>query len=107
MWLTDKTISSSAEAHASENISVLESLRKGDTNAAINLLEIRLDGDLITLQATDGAKKPSEIDPSLVKTLGRAANYRTKFPHTSGSIEVDSTVSNVLVIPSKAGRTNF
>jgi hypothetical protein len=95
----DKMISNSAAASLSTKVVVLNRLRTGNTNSAIEVMETLVDGDLISLQATVGQQSPNKRDPDHIKLLQRAREYRSKYPHTNSYSEVDLTVSNALRIP--------
>ena len=62
-----------------ETVTILKSLRSGDTNAAIQRLESRLDGDLNFL--TLPSIRPSNTNYDEI--LKEARNYRAKYPPTS------------------------
>ena len=70
-------------------VRVLDSLRSGRTNEAIRLLETRLDGAIMTF----GAPSVSQRDPKYDKILKMAKEYRSKYPHTSSSPEVDAAIA--------------
>lgn len=102
--VADKFVSSSAAAGASTKVAVLHRLRGGNTNSAIDVLETLLDGDLIGLQAVLSSTPAAQRDPSYVKTLQRARDYRTKFPHSSEHPEVDAAISNAFRLADEHGR---
>jgi hypothetical protein len=62
-----------------ETVRILKSLRSGDTNAAIQRLESRLDGGLYIFN------HPSihPVNTNYNEILQEARNYRTKYPHAS------------------------
>jgi len=62
-------------------VCALESLRAGDTNDAINILEGDLDVSLMTLGANTSGIPPS-LRQSLVMPVQHARNYRAKYPST-------------------------
>ena len=70
-------------------IRILQSLRSGDTNAAISFLESRLDGSLISFSVPSTRPRDTKYD----KILAMARDYRAKYPHTSGIPDIDSGVS--------------
>lgn len=70
-------------------VRILQSLRSGDTNAAIRMLESQLDGALIPFSAPSTGPRDAKHD----KILIIARDYRAKYPHTSGSPEIDNGVS--------------
>lgn len=81
-----------AERNATDiamTVRVLHDFRSGHTNDAIQLLETRLDGALLTFSApTNGPRNPKHD-----KILKMAKEYRTKHPHTAGVPEIDTGVS--------------
>ena len=79
----------SLTADASTTVSDLRYLRAGDTTNVVELLEIKLDGDLIGLVPFLADPRQFKRDPSYIKTLQRVRDYRAQFPHKSDSPEVD------------------
>ena len=81
---------------ASFDVRLLTSLRSGKTNDVIELLETRLDGAVMTF----GYDRDHEYD----KLLERAKDYRGRYPHKSGTPEIDAAVARVfdsLLVKSK------
>lgn len=81
-----------AEQNATEvgfTVAILDSLRSGRTNDALQLLETRLNGALITF----GVSPASERDAKYDKILKMAKEYRSKYPHKSGISEIDTGVA--------------
>jgi hypothetical protein len=72
-------------------------IREGKTNDAINLLEMRLDGELITFFNYD--RNQPKINPSQFKIISRIATYRQVHPRKTESQEVDAAVQKVLAMP--------
>jgi hypothetical protein len=70
-------------------VRILQSLRSGDTNAAIKFLESRLDGALIPFCVPSTGPRDTNYD----KILAMARDYRAKYPHTSGVPDIDNGVS--------------
>lgn len=70
-------------------VRILQSLRSGDTNAAISLLESRLDGALISFSTPSASPRVAKYD----KILAMARDYRAKYPRTSGIPEIDNGVT--------------
>jgi hypothetical protein len=70
----------------------LKWLRAGKTTNVVELMEVSLDGDLIGLGAF--LRDPHELksDPVSIRVLQRARDYRTQFPHQSGSPVVDQAI---------------
>ena len=86
-----------AMAHAGAYHRILQDIREGKTNDAINLLEIKLDGELITFFNYD--KNQPRIDPSQFKIISRISTYRREYPRKTDSQEVDAMVQKVLAMP--------
>jgi hypothetical protein len=70
---------------ASFDVRLLTALRSGKTNDAIELLETRLDGAVMTFSY--------DRDTKYDKLLERAKEYRSKYPHKSGTPEIDAAVA--------------
>lgn len=79
-------------ADIAPTVRILEGLRSGDTNAAIRLLETRLDGKLMTFGAPSNAPHDAKYD----KILKMAKEYRSKHPHSTGNPTIDKAVSQAL-----------
>lgn len=79
-FMGDMAMGSSGSS-ASSAVVVLRHIRAGDTNRAIEALELRLDGELIALQAFLDGTPQSRRDPLYVRTLERAREYRANYPH--------------------------
>jgi hypothetical protein len=67
---------------------MLESLRNGHVDVPLGVLEARLDNDLVTL----GAMRREHLPESAPKAIGRAAEYRAKYPHASSSPVVEEAI---------------
>lgn len=83
---------SQSSAAASVRVSALTLIRDGKFDDAASLLETMLDGDLISL----GAAPKEKIDKQTANVIRRAAEYREKFPRSSGDTRVDEMVSESL-----------
>jgi hypothetical protein len=70
-------------------VQILQSMRSGDTNAAISLLETRLDGALISFSTPSANPRDAKYD----QILAMARDYRAKYPHASGVPDIDNGVS--------------
>lgn len=77
-----------------KDVALLYLLRKGDTQKAIDRLEISLDGHVIGLgfSPRTTAKTPDGV----TKAKDRAKRYRSEFPHRATSSEIDNMVKAVL-----------
>lgn len=81
---------------ASSALSGLKRLRSGDTNGAIEHLESELDGALIGLAGLYYNAPNKKPDALVQRTLGRARDYRAKYPREIEDVEVSGAISNVL-----------
>jgi hypothetical protein len=88
--LTTRLIIGQLTAEASTTTVTLKRLRAGNTTNAVELLEIKLDGDLIGLGAMLTDPRELKSDPQYIKTLQMVRDYRTQFPRKSSSPEVDA-----------------
>ena len=77
-----------------DKVTVLESLRAGDSPNAFTRLEDMLNLDLLKLGHVP--ESSIAIDTRVARMIGRAADYRTKYPYKTGVPGVDSPVSEVL-----------
>jgi hypothetical protein len=76
-------------------VGALRMLRAGKTADAIELLETRLDDDLIVL-VPEGQPLRPPVRAQMVAALGAAKQYRTEHPRTSRRPSIDAMVRNVL-----------
>jgi len=82
-------------------VSVLRLLRTSDARddenvqKAMNTLEVKLDGYLVTFITYSDAKKSKTFDTSLITFLNRAREYRTDFPRDCPSDTIASAVGRV------------
>jgi hypothetical protein len=75
----------------STTVRILESLRSGRTNDAIQLLESRLDAAVMSFDAPSDVKRDQIYDP----VLKMAKEYRNKHPYKEGVPEIDTVVERV------------
>jgi hypothetical protein len=92
-YSTNQFCISTLTAEAGNDLAELELLRAGKTTNAVELMEVNLDGDLIGFGGF--LRDPHELkrNPLNVKILQRARDYRARFPHGSGSAEVDEAIA--------------
>jgi hypothetical protein len=90
--LLSSRLANAATADVNTRIIVLRSLRASNQTAAIDMLEVLLDGDLLVL----GSFKPEERPAAASRILRSAAEYRSKYPHKTDSPEVDAGVQRAL-----------
>lgn len=93
-----RTLAQSDTAETGIAVRVLVRLRSGDSAEAIDLLEAKLDGDLIGLGSSLDRLPPSRREASAVKMLRLAGDYRRQFPRRSSLPEVDAAVAKALAL---------
>lgn len=72
-------------------VRILENLRSGRTNDAIQLLESRLDAAVMSFDDPSDTTRDQIYDPM----LKMAKEYRSKYPFKEGVPEIDSVVERV------------
>ena len=80
----------------------LTALRQGKTNQAVELLEMKLDSDLMTLAA---ALRHNHIDLASDKSLSIVRRYRSDYPRL-GNTNITSLIGQVWSAISAGSRTN-
>ena len=93
--LTGRLVIGSLTSDAVTSVVELKHLRGGDTTNTIELLEIRLDGDLIGLTPFLDDRRALDRDPSYIRSLQKVKDYRTQFPRKSDSPELDAGADKV------------
>jgi hypothetical protein len=88
--LTGRLIIGQLTSEAVMNVAELKMLRAGGSTNAVELLEIRLDGDLIGLTPFLTDRREFDSDPTYAKAIQKVKDYRTKFPRKSDSPELDA-----------------
>jgi hypothetical protein len=79
-------VASSLAADANLAVATLQCLHSGKETNAVELIEIKLDGDVVGLGALLGEVPNSRRDPTNIKVLKRARDYRAKFPRKTDSL---------------------
>jgi hypothetical protein len=99
-WLNfmGKFYSTSLAAQTGIDVHLLNSLRSNNVTNAIDLLEIELDGSVVGLGTYLRDIPESRRDSTQMKILGRAKEYRSKFPHESSSSLGDQMISNAFLL---------
>ena len=87
-------VESRAAVAIKQNIWVLKRLREGKVEQALELLEIDLDGNLITFSADMPIAK--QWQESVGRSLVFAKEYRSQYPRSTQNHEIDATVASVL-----------
>jgi hypothetical protein len=100
MW-TSRSLDLMAASAAAEVNTTLYLLHDARTSAAgsTDFLESKLDGAIAALGASLRSIPSSRRDPSHLKVLTRAREYRQRSPHSSGSRTVDKVVTDALALP--------
>ena len=94
--LSERLVAYSSAAEITWCVGTLDRIRSGDTNRAINLLELKLDGGIVGVGMALESISPSQRDTTLVKTLQAADKYRTKYPRKTEDPEIDAIVARSL-----------
>lgn len=87
--LTSRVIIGSLTSDASMTVAQLKHLRAGDTTNVIELMESKLDGDLIGLTPFIADPHDLKSDPVYFDTLRHVRDYRARFPHKSELPDTD------------------
>jgi hypothetical protein len=82
-------------ADVKSDIAVIRQLRGGNAAQATEMLEARLDDDLIVLEP-EGYHLSKDARASIVAAVGDAKKYRAEHPRKSSRTHVDAMVGNVL-----------
>ncbi len=80
--------------HVREEVLLLSSLRTGDNDRAIEILESDLDGDILELALDRGIS--TAMKGKVSKTIKVVGEYRVKFPRKTAHAEIDNAVQSVL-----------
>ena len=75
-------------------VRVLESLRTGEMEKATELLEVNLDGKIISLEISE--ENTEKTNRAVRKAIERAKEYRAKYHWHTKFPEIDEAVSKVL-----------
>jgi hypothetical protein len=71
----------------------LQSLRTGDTNEAIEMLEFRLDSEIIALSALASEETDAKKRAGYIRALTRVRDYRAAHPRKTDTPEIDQGVA--------------
>jgi len=74
----------------------LEALRTGDTNEAIEMLEVRLDFEIIALSALASEETDAEKRGGYIRALAHIRDYRAAHPRKTDSPDIDQGVADAL-----------
>jgi len=96
--LSNASIASQHYADLGVTLAILQRLRDGRTNQAYELLEGRVDTDIIGLVASYRELPASLRDQTSLKVLGYAKDYRAKFPFKHRYQNVDDGVADAFKI---------
>jgi hypothetical protein len=93
-WLLNRWVAEQA-GDVKGDIEVLKLLRAGNAGQAIEMLETRLDDDLVILEP-EGYRITRDTRAEMHGALRAAQQYRTEQPRKSKRTHVDEMVRNVL-----------
>lgn len=88
-WMVIGNLTSDAVMSVGE----IKLLRAGQTTNTLELLETRIDGDLIGLTPFLADRREFARIPSSLKSLQTVKDYRTKYPRKSDSAELDAAAN--------------
>src|SRR4051794_5292978 len=92
------SLASQHYADLSVTLAILQRLRDGRTNQALELLEGRLDSDIFGFVGSYRQLPASVRDQPGLKLLGQTRDYRTKFPFKHRYPNVDKGVADAFKI---------
>ena len=95
LWLhvTKRSVESRVvAANVAQEITDLRNIRDRHPDDVAEMLEIHLDGYIISLGTELGKVPPTRRDPWLVRALERARDYRQMSPHRAGSPDDEALV---------------
>lgn len=95
---SNATMAAREYADLGMNLAILQRLRDGRTNQAYELLEGRLDSDIIGFVASYRKLSESAKDQPGLKVLGSARDYRAKHPFKHQYPNVDEGVAEAFQI---------
>jgi hypothetical protein len=101
---SNASLASRDNADLGEMLVILRGLREGRTNQAYELLEGRLNVDIIGFVASYRDLPVSVRDQPGLKVLGLARDYRTKFPFKHRYQNLDEGVANSFKILDEKGK---
>jgi hypothetical protein len=99
-WMVTSNLTSDAVTSVAE----IKMLRAGQTTNTVELLEMRIDGDLIGLTPFLADRREFDRNPSNIKALQTVKDYRTKYPRKSESAELDAAADKAFDLLN--GQTN-
>jgi hypothetical protein len=73
---------------------ILSDIRNDDIPGAVELLEMRLDSTILTIDAGDNLSE--RTNKAINKTINSAKAYRLKYPRKTNNQIIDETVSGAL-----------
>jgi len=79
----------------SDRFTVLEALRAGDTNKAIDILEGQMNGEILVFAGIRNDVPVSKLPPGVVRLVTKVRDYREAHPYTEGG-GIDQTVASIL-----------
>jgi hypothetical protein len=91
----DTYMSDTAFVGISDRCQVLQTLREGGTNNAVDALEEQLNGEILLFASMKQNIPISELKPSEIGLMRRVRDYRASHPFKEGS-GVDESVASIL-----------
>ena len=85
-WMVTSNLTSDAATSVAE----IKMLRAGQITNTVQLLETRIDGDLIGLTPFLSDRREFDRYPSNIKSLQTVKDYRAQFPRKSDAPELDA-----------------
>jgi len=79
-----------------EAYTVLQAIRSGDTNEAIELLESRLDLEVVIASSLVDEQTNQKNRAAYVRLLKKVRDYRIAHPRKTGSAQLDQSVEEAL-----------
>jgi hypothetical protein len=74
----------------------LNAVRSGDTNGTVELLESRMDGQIMLLESMIQDLHVDQLPPWDLRILARARDYRAEYPRKTNSLEINQIIVSVL-----------
>ena len=85
------TLSNLGDAYAA-----LQAIRNGNTNEAIELLETRLDNEVLIARLLVEEQNNQTNRAAYIRLLKKVREYRTAHPRKIGTMEIDQSVGEAL-----------
>lgn len=93
-----KFFASTAFVDVNDAYSTLKALRAGEVSEATDLLEARMDGDLMVLGTLLEDIAPEDREPTRIRLLSLVKEYRDDYPRSTDEPEIDEAVDEALAL---------